>query len=376
MSRNKRAISRTAQRAPVAMLVLMVHAAVVIAVWLLLANVGLCGERGGVYHVIASSMQVGVEEHGSAVALDVESPYLFFLSTNHTAPTGTASIMVDGQSYPAQVVERIPAEPEPLIVLRSLDQHPRVPIRTYPVAVKPAVPGERVFVLGFPGGGDFSGYSARIRRVELAHGGYLVIDRPARQGVSGGPVLNAAGEIVGIMTHTGQTYSLASNVPGNLSQFTGRQVSFQCYGGSCRISPARPYQYGYAAPQYSLPAPKKPSRVSPPVAQVPAAGCPGTCAAECQCGCDPGRKVETPNELARGPAGKDGRDGKDGINGKDGRDGKDGINGKDGQPGKDATAFFHVILRKDGEEVDRQTIGNGETLILDLETLTNRGPSQ
>ena len=41
--------------------------------------------------------------------------------------------------------------------------------------------------------------------------------------------------------------------------------------------------------------------------------------------------------VLKGLDGKDGADGKDGINGKDGADGKDGINGKDGADGKDGT---------------------------------------
>ena len=377
---NRKTLARPAQAFPEAFTSFLVHAAIIFALWLLIAASGVCGDRGGAYRVVAPSATPGFEELGSAVALDVESPYLYFLSTNHAVPTGKAAVQIDGQSYSVRVVERIPAEPEPILVLRSDDPHPNVINRTYDLAPNTVATGEKVYVLGFPGGGDFVAYSARVSRIETGIDSYIRLDKPARNGVSGGPVLNTRGQIVGIMTHTGANYSLASNAPMKLARFQGREISTQCYGGSCRITPLPQYNFGYGAPAQSIvniPPSRPRVRSTAPNSTNPCPppeGCTSNCAPQCKCGCqsNPVTPVlrdapkEKPEVVASpGPPGPPGRDGKDG------KDGKDGLPGPPGPAGRDATAYFNVVLRKDGKEIDRQEIRTGETLILDLETLTN-----
>ena len=65
-----------------------------------------------------------------------------------------------------------------------------------------------------------------------------------------------------------------------------------------------------------------------------------------------------------GVNGKDGADGRDGVNGKDGADGKDGVDGKDGADGKDADAAFFASVTEDEDYVYLLLSGSSEPIAI------------
>jgi len=184
------------------------------------------------------------------------------------------------------------------------------------------------YACGYGGNGLFRAISGRVfafgRPGEISGGppDTFMMTGAAREGDSGGPVFNEAGELLGILWGTDGRSISATQV--------GR-----CYKFACRWIRRRP----------------RPSTPQPcqPVKPVPQPTCPIS-AAEVQ---DLKQEVQRLRaelaalELEQGPAGQQGPAGPRGP------PGKDGLNGKDGMDGNDATADVDAIA----EQVKRKLAG-------------------
>ncbi len=120
------------------------------------------------------------------------------LTNLHVVRGGSAEVILDnGEAVEARVVARDPD------VDLALLEIPRGDLPAAVLAVKLPQPGEMVFALGHPWGernfltaGVLSAFSTARNR----HGEFKVLRSDARlaPGNSGGPLLNAAGEVIGI----------------------------------------------------------------------------------------------------------------------------------------------------------------------------------
>lgn len=86
----------------------------------------------------------------------------------------------------------------------SVIQAPAPSDRTLPLAAADPVPGDRVEVIGYPGGGQVTVTPGRV--IEIADGAHLDVAGPViysdarvRPGNSGGPMVNGRGEVVGVV---------------------------------------------------------------------------------------------------------------------------------------------------------------------------------
>lgn len=87
-------------------------------------------------------------------------------------------------------------------------------VPTAPVRVEPPIPAETLTVGGYGQTGDYQAAAVRVMQyVETAHnrGGCVELSSPVRQGDSGGPVLDAAGNVVGIVWGSDARASVATH---------------------------------------------------------------------------------------------------------------------------------------------------------------------
>ena len=110
----------------------------------------------------------------------------------------------DGKKYDATVVSYDPNED-----ISILDV-PNLPLQPLVFADQPAKAGTDAVVLGFPGGGDFAATPARVREIIELSGPDIyktsTVNREVytirglvRQGNSGGPMINRAGQVIGVV---------------------------------------------------------------------------------------------------------------------------------------------------------------------------------
>lgn len=110
----------------------------------------------------------------------------------------------DGKKYDATVVSYDPNED-----ISILDV-PKLPLTPLVFADQPAKTGTDAVVLGFPGGGEFAATPARVREIIELSGPDIykttTVNREVytirglvRQGNSGGPMINRAGQVIGVV---------------------------------------------------------------------------------------------------------------------------------------------------------------------------------
>ncbi len=127
--------------------------------------------------------------------------------SNAHVVAGSDSVTVeaeDGNEYDATVVSY-----DPNADISILDV-PNLPIQPLQFAEEPAKSGTDAVVLGFPGGGDFVATPARVREIIELSGPDIykttTVNREVytirglvRQGNSGGPMINRAGQVIGVV---------------------------------------------------------------------------------------------------------------------------------------------------------------------------------
>jgi S1-C subfamily serine protease len=148
--------------------------------------------------------------------------------SNAHVVAGSDSVTVesDGTEYDAIVVSY---DPDADISILEVPDLPAAPL---PFVTDAAASGTDVLVLGYPGGGDFVATPARIREIIELNGPDIyhsktvtrevyTIRGTVRQGNSGGPLINRAGQVLGVI--------FGAAVDDNDTGFvlTGKEVSEQ-----------------------------------------------------------------------------------------------------------------------------------------------------
>ena len=148
----------------------------------------------------------GVASLGSGLLIDADG---YILTDSHALPRGTGGLRVrlgDGRSLPATLVSFDLASG---LALLKVAAEPGAPFAVAPLGTSADVMvGETVIAIGNPQGRATSVTSGIVsavgRNLQPPDPGappqdWIQIDAPAEPGLSGGPVLNVAGEVIGIM---------------------------------------------------------------------------------------------------------------------------------------------------------------------------------
>ncbi|MCC8929219.1 MarP family serine protease [Rhodococcus sp. I2R] len=148
---------------------------------------------------VASSCQKALEGSGFVVAPEL-------VMTNAHVVAGTDGVTVDsvGSVFDAEVVLFDSEEDVALLRVPGL----RAPVLNF--RADPAAPGEGAIVLGYPGGGPYTASSARVRETLNLSGPDIyqtgtvqrevyTVRGTVRQGNSGGPLVAADGQVLGLV---------------------------------------------------------------------------------------------------------------------------------------------------------------------------------
>ena len=148
---------------------------------------------------IAQSCQKVLEGTGFVVA-----PNRVMSNAHVVAGSDSVTVEAEGKTYDATVVSYDPNADISILDVPNLPQQPLV------FADQPAKSGTDAVVLGYPGGGDFVATPARVREIIELNGPDIykstTINREVytirgvvRQGNSGGPMINRAGQVIGVV---------------------------------------------------------------------------------------------------------------------------------------------------------------------------------
>ncbi len=148
---------------------------------------------------VATACQKVLEGTGFVVA-----PNRVMSNAHVVAGSDSVTVEAEGKKYDATVVAYDPNEDISILAVPDLPQKPLV------FADQPAKTGTDAVVLGFPGGGDFAATPARVREIIELSGPDIyktttvnrevyTIRGTVRQGNSGGPMINRAGEVIGVV---------------------------------------------------------------------------------------------------------------------------------------------------------------------------------
>ena len=148
---------------------------------------------------VATGCQKVLEGTGFVVA-----PNRVMSNAHVVAGSDSVTVEAEGKKYDATVVSYDPNEDISILAVPDLPQKPLV------FADQPAKTGTDAVVLGFPGGGDFAATPARVREIIELSGPDIyktttvnrevyTIRGTVRQGNSGGPMINRAGEVIGVV---------------------------------------------------------------------------------------------------------------------------------------------------------------------------------
>jgi S1-C subfamily serine protease len=148
---------------------------------------------------VAPGCQKVLEGTGFVIA-----PNRVMSNAHVVAGSESVTVEVDGQSYDATVISYDPNEDISIMDVPNLPSKPLV------FAEQPARSGTDAVVLGYPGGGDFLATPARIREIIELSGPDIyrttTVNREVytirglvRQGNSGGPMINRAGQVLGVV---------------------------------------------------------------------------------------------------------------------------------------------------------------------------------
>ena len=148
---------------------------------------------------VATACQKVLEGTGFVIA-----PNRVMSNAHVVAGTDSVSVEAEGKNYDATVVSYDPNADISILDVPNLPQSPLV------FAEEPAKTGTDAVVLGYPGGGDFAATPARVREIIELSGPDIyksttvnrevyTIRGPVRQGNSGGPMINRAGQVIGVV---------------------------------------------------------------------------------------------------------------------------------------------------------------------------------
>jgi len=148
---------------------------------------------------VATACQKVLEGTGFVVA-----PNRVMSNAHVVAGSDSVTVEAEGKKYDATVVSYDPNQDISILAVPDLPQKPLV------FADQPAKTGTDAVVLGFPGGGDFAATPARVREIIELSGPDIyktttvnrevyTIRGTVRQGNSGGPMINRAGEVIGVV---------------------------------------------------------------------------------------------------------------------------------------------------------------------------------
>ena len=148
---------------------------------------------------VATDCQKVLEGTGFVIA-----PSRVMSNAHVVAGSDSVTVEADGTKYDATVVSYDPNADISILDVPNLPQPPLV------FADEPAKSGTDAVVLGYPGGGDFQATPARVREIIELSGPDIyksttvnrevyTIRGPVRQGNSGGPMINRAGQVIGVV---------------------------------------------------------------------------------------------------------------------------------------------------------------------------------
>ncbi len=148
---------------------------------------------------VAPGCQKVLEGTGFVIA-----PNRVMSNAHVVAGSDSVTVEAEGQTYDATVVSYDPNADISILDVPNLPQRPLV------FADQPAKSGTDAVVLGYPGGGDFAATPARIRetielsgpdiyRTTTVNREVYTIRGTVRQGNSGGPMINRAGQVLGVV---------------------------------------------------------------------------------------------------------------------------------------------------------------------------------
>lgn len=152
---------------------------------------------------VATSCQKVLEGTGFVIA-----PNRVMSNAHVVAGSDSVTVEAEGKTYDATVVSYDPDADISILDVPTLPQQPLV------FAEQPAKTGTDAVVLGFPGGGDFVATPARVREIIELSGPDIyksktvnrevyTIRGVVRQGNSGGPMINRAGQVIGVVFGAG-----------------------------------------------------------------------------------------------------------------------------------------------------------------------------
>lgn len=148
---------------------------------------------------VAQSCQKVLEGTGFVVA-----PNRVMSNAHVVAGSDSVTVEAEGKKYDATVVSYDPSADISILDVPNLPQQPLM------FADQPAKSGTDAVVLGYPGGGDFVATPARVREIIELSGPDIyksttvnrevyTIRGTVRQGNSGGPMINRAGQVIGVV---------------------------------------------------------------------------------------------------------------------------------------------------------------------------------
>jgi len=148
---------------------------------------------------VATACQKVLEGTGFVIA-----PNRVMSNAHVVAGSESVTVEAEGKKYDATVVSYDPNADISILDVRDLPLQPLV------FADEPAKTGTDAVVLGYPGGGDFAATPARVREIIELSGPDIyktttvnrevyTIRGPVRQGNSGGPMINRAGQVIGVV---------------------------------------------------------------------------------------------------------------------------------------------------------------------------------
>jgi S1-C subfamily serine protease len=148
---------------------------------------------------IAAECQKVLEGTGFVIA-----PNRVMSNAHVVAGADNVTVEAEGKTYSATVVSYDPNADISILDVPNLPQQPLV------FADQPARSGTDAVVLGYPGGGDFVATPARVREIIELSGPDIyktttvnrevyTIRGVVRQGNSGGPMINRAGQVIGVV---------------------------------------------------------------------------------------------------------------------------------------------------------------------------------
>lgn len=148
---------------------------------------------------VATACQKVLEGTGFVIA-----PNRVMSNAHVVAGSESVTVESEGKKYDATVVSY-----DPNADISILDV-PNLPLQPLVFADEPAKSGTDAVVLGYPGGGEFAATPARVREIIELSGPDIyktttvnrevyTIRGPVRQGNSGGPMINRAGQVIGVV---------------------------------------------------------------------------------------------------------------------------------------------------------------------------------